>query len=212
MSRRRIVMRKIREVLRLHHEFKLSQKKIATSVAIGQTTVYEYLCRAKNLGLIWPLPDDLDDDALEKLLFPVQSNPNESRVLPDFEMIHKEIKRKGVTLALLWEEYIAHHPEGYKYSAFCKLCQDWAKERDVWMSQQHKMGEKLFIDYAGLSIPIYNTDGSSYEAQIFVATMGASNYTFVEATKTQQLQDWIGSHLRMLNFFVELQRYGCPII
>jgi transposase len=203
-------MRKIREVLRLHHEFDLSQKKIAISVAIGQATVYEYLCRAKNRGLTWPLPDDLDDDALENLLFPVQSNPNESRALPDFEMIHKEIKRKGVTLALLWEEYIVHHPEGYKYSAFCKLYQDWAKERDLWMPQQHKMGEKLFIDYAGLTVPIYNTDGSSYEAQIFVATMGASNYTFAEATKTQQLHDWIGSHVRMLNFFGGITEVWVP--
>jgi transposase len=203
-------MRKIREVLRLHHEFNLSQKKIAISVAIGQATVYEYLCRAKNRGLIWPLPDDLDDDALEKLLFPVQSNPNESRAQPDFEMIHKEIKRKGVTLALLWEEYIVHHPGGYKYSAFCKLYQDWAKERDLWMPQQHKMGEKLFIDYAGLTVPIYNTDGSSYEAQIFVATMGASNYTFAEATQTQQLHDWIGSHVRMLDFFGGITEVWVP--
>lgn len=203
MSRKKISMRKIREVLRLKHDHGLSNRKIAKSIAIGQCTVWEYLIRAKKAGIGWPLPEEMDDIALEKLLFPISLNlqPEKSRPLPDFELINKELKKKGVTLGLLWEEYHDVHPDGYKYSHFCKLYLEWAKKRDVWMPQPHKMGEKIFVDYAGLTIPITNPDGSQYEAQIFVGTLGASNYCFAEATKTQQLHDWIGSHVRMFSYF-----------
>lgn len=202
MSRKRIGMKKIREVLRLKHDKCLSNKKIAKSLSIGNGTVWEYLVRAKKAGLGWPLPEEMDDIALEKLLFPFQnSQPKKSRPLPDFELMHKELKRKGVTLGLLWEEYNEVHPDGYKYSHFCDLYRDWAEKRDVWMPQPHKMGEKIFVDYAGLTIPIINSNGNQYEAQIFVGTLGASNYCFAEATKTQQLHDWIGSHVRMFSHF-----------
>jgi transposase len=195
-------MKKIREVLRLRYEKGLTQRNISKSVSIGYGTVWEYLYRAKKANLTWPLPEEMDDIALDKLLFPpCYDQPKESKPLPDYEYIHKELKRKGVTLHLLWEEYCELHPKGYKYSHFCDLYREWAEKRDVWMPQQHKSGEKIFVDYAGITVPICNSDGTQYEAQIFVGTLGASNYSFAEATKTQQLPDWIGSHVRMFAYF-----------
>jgi transposase len=195
-------MKKIREVLRLKYEKGLSQRKIAQSISVGYGTVWDYLHRATKVGLSWPLPKEIDDISLEKLLFPdVKSEFKELKPIPDYDQIHKELKRKGVTLLLLWEEYFQIHPNGYRYSHFCDLYRQWAEKRDVWMPQQHKAGEKIFVDYAGVTIPIFNSDGSQYEAQIFVGTLGASNYTFAEATKTQQLHDWIGSHVRMFYYF-----------
>lgn len=206
MTRRRINMRKIREVLRLHYELKLSQRKISESVLIAQSCVSEYLARARIANLTWPLSENLDDDQLETLCFPLQpSNTGKERPPIDFPHIHKEIKRKGVTLQLLWEEYRIIFPDGVGYSHFCDQYNNWAKTRDLWMPQQHKAGEKLFIDYAGMTVPIKNSDGTGYPAQVFIAVMGASNYIYVEATKTQQVSDWIGSHVRMFRFFG-----GCP--
>ena len=202
MTRRRINMRRIREVLRLRYELKLSQRKISKSVRIAQSCVFEYLVRAKLANLNWPLPENLDDDQLEAICFPPRSsNSNQERPPIDFAHIHKEMKRKGVTLQLLWEEYRTTSPDGVGYSHFCNQYSAWAKVRNLWMPQQHKAGEKLFIDYAGMTVLIKNTDGSSYQAQIFIAVMGASNYIYVEATKTQQLADWISSHVRMFQFF-----------
>jgi transposase len=186
MSRKKISMRKIREVLRLKHDMGLSNRGIARSMSIGQGTVWEYLARARKASIGWPLPEEMDDIALEKLLFPSNPSalPEKSRPLPDFELIHKELKRKGVTLGILWEEYHGVYSEGYKYSHFCTLYRDWAEKRDVWMPQPHKMGEKIFVDYAGLTVTIHNPDGSQYEAQIFVGTLGASNYCFAEMKRS----------------------------
>lgn len=195
-------MKKIREVLRLHHELNFTQGEIAQSVKIAQSTVSEYLTRTKKLGLAWPLPEHLDDIALETMCFPFASRPaGKNQFEPDFLHIHNELKRKGVTLQLLWQEYTIACPQGLRYSRFCDLYRDWAKAHKIWMPQQHKAGEKIFVDYAGMTVPIMNTDGTSFEAQIFVASMGASNYTYIEATQSQQLHDWIGSHVRMLTFF-----------
>lgn len=200
MTRRRTNMGKIREVLRLHYELKLSQRDIANAALISQSTVHGYLKRLKNANITWPLPNHLDDAQLETLCFPHKINKKEHQPI-DFVHIHKELKKKGVTLLLLWEEYRANLPKGVGYSHFCDLYRDWAKIRDVWMPQQHKAAEKLFVDYAGVTVPILNPDGSSYEAQVFVAAMGASNYIYAEATKTQQIPDWIGSHMRMFLFY-----------
>jgi transposase len=168
---------------------------------MGQSTVSEYLYRAKKKGISWPLPPEMDDQTLENLLFSNAFSRPENRTPPDFKWIHKELKRKGVTLQLLWEEYFESNPDGYQYSFFCKLYRKWAKKSGLWMIQQHKAGEKTFIDYAGLTIPIYNSDGTCFDAQIFVAVMGASNYAYAEATKSQKLEDWINSHIRMSQFF-----------
>jgi len=202
MSRKRISMKKIREVLRLRYEANLSQKKIAISVSVGEGTVWRYLDRAKKANLVWPLPKEMNDIELENLLFPpLERNPEEAIPLPDFEKVHKELKRKGVTLHLLWEEYLEQHTNGYKYSRFCILYKEWADTRDLWMPQQHKAGEKIFIDYAGLTMPITLANGQVHKAQIFIGTLGASNFTYVEATMTQNLSDWTGSHVRMFSYF-----------
>ena len=202
MAAQRLSMRKIREILRLRHESGLSARDIARSCSVGRTTVSEYLSRAAAAGLGWPLPPWLDDSRLEQLLFPPPPPPDLIRPLPDWVDLHLELRKKGVTLALLWEEYKAVHPEGYQYSQFCELYRRWRGKLSLWMRQEHKAGEKLFVDYAGQTMDVVNPlTGEVRDAQIFVAVLGASSYTFAEATWTQGLPDWIGSHIRAFSFF-----------
>jgi transposase len=196
MARPRTAMRHIREVLRLFHEAELSHRQIAVSLRIAATTVRRYLDRAQAAGLGWPLPDDVDDAALERALFAPVAPKTVPRTPPDYVGIHRELRRKGVTLELLWMEYKQDHPEGYQYSQFCWLYQQWAGRVDVVMRHQHRAGDKLFVDYAGHTIPIYPPDAQVWQAQLFVAVLGASNYTFAEASGSQGLECWIGSHVR----------------
>jgi len=196
-------MRKIREVLRLKWQHRLSNRKIANSCAISHSTVREYLQRARQAGLSWPLGEDLDDGALEGLLFPPTSSvsANGSR-MPDMDYIHTELKRKSVTLQLLWHEYKEANPQGYQYSHFCELYRQWVGKLDVCLRQHHRAGEKLFIDYAGQTIPIYDShSGDVSQAYLFVATLGASNYTFAEATLDQSAPSWIKLHVHAFEFF-----------
>ncbi len=194
MARKRISMRKIKEVLRLKFETGLNYEAIGQSCNIGHTTVGEYLKRAKEAGLKWPLPEDMDDALLENLLYSRSPDPDVRRPVPDWESVHKELKRKSVTLFLLWQEYKETYPDGYEYSWFCRNHKEWSGKIDVTMRFNHRAGEKLFIDYAGHTIPVIDKrTGEIREAQIFVATLGASNYTYAEATWTQSLPDWIGS-------------------
>ncbi len=203
MPGKRISMRKIREVLRLKYDLHRSNREIGLSCGIGSSTVGDYLQRTKNVGLRWPLPEDLGDAELEQLLFPPPTPPNSSRLFPDFQEVHRELQsRKHVTLNLLWQEYKEQHPDGYQYSWFCHSYRDWAARLDVVMRHEHRAGEKLFVDYAGQTIDVINPHtGEIRKAQIFVAVLGASNYTYAEATFSQQLEDWIGSHVRAFNFF-----------
>jgi transposase len=196
-------MRKIKEVLRLKHEKKLGIKKIAKSCSIGNGTVSDYLQRAKAAGLTWPLHSTMDDAAIEQKLFPSpREKTKNNRPEPDWSETHKELKRKGVTLFLLWQEYKEKNPDGYQYSWFCDLYKRWSGKIDVVMRQEHRAGDKLFVDYAGQTVPVINRDtGEVKETQIFVAVLGASNYTFAEATWTQSLSDWINSHVRAFDFF-----------
>jgi transposase len=196
-------MRRIKEVLRLHHESGLGQRQIGRSLGISHATVREYLRRAAESGISWPLPDTLSDTQLEHRLFPPPIMiPAGERPLPDWSSQYKELKRKGVTLFLLWQEYKAIYPEGYQYSRFCDLYRAWASKVDVSMRQTHKAGEKMFVDYAGQTLPVTNPKtGEIRQAQVFVATLGASSYTYAEATWTQTLPDWIGSHTRAFAFF-----------
>ncbi len=196
-------MRKIKEVLRLHFDSNLGQRPISRCLNISRTTVGDYLDRAKLAGVRWPLPDELSDTQLEQLLFPsIPSAPTAVRYTPNWTEVHTELKRKGVTLTLLWEEYKAQYPDGYQYSRFCDLYRAWAGKLKLSMRQTHKAGEKLFIDYAGHTLPIVDPrTGEIKEAQVFVAVLGASSYTFAEATWTQGLPDWIGSHNRAFAFF-----------
>jgi len=203
MPAKRLSMRKIKEILRLKWSSGLSNRKIARSCALARSTVAEYLMRAQAAGLSWPLPAEWDDARLENLFFPpVAYMPADQRPMPNWAEIHREYKRKGVTLSLLWQEYKAQSPTGYQYSQFCERYRAWTGRLDPCMRQEHKAGEKLFVDYAGQTVPVMDaTTGEVRQAQIFLAVLGASNYTYVEATWSQTLPDWIGSHVRALAFF-----------
>jgi len=201
MPRERLSMRTIREVLRLRWEAGLSHRAIAVSCRKGQTTVQDCLLRAKAAGLSWPLPEGMDEEQLERLLYPPPPESARRRPRPDWPAIHQELRRKGVTLGLLWQEYRAAHPDGYQYSQFCELYQQWAKTLEPVLRQHYVAGERLFVDYAGQTMPVVDRGtGEVREAQIFVAVLGASNFTYVEATWTQGTPDWIGSHRRCFEF------------
>lgn len=196
-------MRKIKEVLRLHADCHLPGRTIARSLALAPATVYDYLARFRLANLTWPLPPELDDQALEHRLFPPQGRLPAERAQPDWNHVHQELRRPGVTLQLIWEEYKARHgEEGYQYSRFCDLYRAWSKHLDLTMRQQHRAGERVFVDYAGDTVPIVDpTTGELRKAQIFVAVLGASNYTFAEATWTQKAPDWVASHIRAFDYF-----------
>jgi len=203
MAGRRLSMRKIKEVLRLKWQNGCRNKQIATSCNIARSTVREYLRRAQEAGLSWPVDPNLDDTALENLLFPVrEAGTIFERQMPSMEYLFGELKRKGVTLQLLWYEYKQSNPDGYQYSQFCNLYRQWIKKLDVTLRQEHRAGEKLFIDYAGQTVSIVDRKtGEITEAQIFIAALGASNYTFAEASLSQDLPSWIKSHIHAFEFF-----------
>jgi len=202
MPAERLTMRKIREVFRLKFDCKLSNRKIAKSCLIARSTVAEYLFRFHQAALRWPLPDDMDDIQLEQLLYPIPLRSlRDSRPLPNYDYIHAELRKKGVTLSLLWQEYKEEEPHGYQYSQFCNRYRQWAARIDPVMRQEHRAGEKMFVDYAGQTVSVNDPGNQVRKAQIFVAVLGASNYTYAEATWTQTLPDWIGSHSRAFAFF-----------
>lgn len=199
---KRLPMRKIRDVLRLSAEG-LSTRQMASSLAIGRTTLRGYLDRARDADLSWPLPPGMSDAELEERLFAPSARATQRRASqPDWPYVHRELRRKGVTLSLLWEEYRAGHPDGYGYSRFCELYTRWEGKLSPVMRQRHPAGERLFVDYAGVTIDVVDPEtGKVRAAQLFVATLGASNFTFAEATWTQTLPDWISSHVRAFSFF-----------
>ena len=202
MPRKRISMRKIREVLRLKWNLGLSDYQIARSCQISRSTINGYIGRAKVAGLSWPLPKDLDDEQLDKMLYPPAEDEDNKRGIPDWNKVHQELKRKGVTLNLLWQEYKLGNPDSYSYSSYTLKYRQWCNKKNVSMRQNHKAGEKLFVDYAGMTIGITDrSTGEIKQAQVFVATLGASNYTYTEATWSQKTKDWLGSHRRALEFF-----------
>ena len=193
-------MRKIREVLRLTHALGMSRRLVGEATGIGKTAVGEYVRRAAVAGLSWPIPDEIDDAELERRLFPPADTAScAARTEPDWSHIHAELKRRGVTLALLWQEYRAEHAQGYAYSWFCERYSDWRKRISPTMRQTHLAGEKLFVDWAGDTMPVFDpTTGEEHRAHIFVAALGASNYTYAEARWTETLPDWIGAHVNAL--------------
>ena len=199
---KRLPMRKIREALRLRSEG-LSARKIAQSLSVGRATISDYLHRADVAGLSWPLADDVSDAGLEERLFPhTVGDLRRAFPQPDWSYVHSELRRKGVTLALLWEEYREVHPNGYGYSRYCELYTRWEGKLSPVMRQRHPAGERLFVDYAGHTVDVVCAQtGEVRTAQIFVATLGASNFTYVEASWTQTLPDWISSHVRAFEFF-----------
>ncbi|SRR5712691_549802 len=198
-------MRKIKEVLRLRFGLGLQQDQIARSCLIGQATVHRYLERAAAAGLGWPLPDECDDPQLNQLLFPSRADQPVSQMRPgiDFGVVHRELQtHPHVTLQLVWEEYRETQPGGYSYSRFCELYQRWNRNQNVVLRQEHLAGEKMFVDWAGDTVPIYDRKiAEATTASIFVATLGASNYTFAHATPSQELAHWIDCHIRAFEFY-----------
>ncbi len=203
MAAERLSMRTIKEILRLKWEKGFSNKQVAQSCNIARSTIREYVARAEKAGLSWPLSSDLDDSRLEALLFSspaMDGSPH--RGDSDMEYIHRELARKSVTLRLLWLEYKAANPEGYQYSQYCLLYRQWGGKLDVSLRQSHRAGEKLFVDYAGQTISVTDSlTGETREAVLFVAALGASSYTFVWASLSQDLPSWIEANVRALHFF-----------
>lgn len=206
MARKRrkgLSMRKIGEILRLGLTGTLSERQIARSCGVSRPTVREYLRRAQEAGLSVEGLEKLPEEALESLLKP-GSKPGlaENRPQPDWPLVHEDLRKKGVTLALLWTEYKQNHPDGYQISQFCEYYSRWKRKLGLSLRQIHKAGEKMFVDYAGQTIPITSPEtGEVREAQIFVAVLGASNYTFSEAAWDQSVASWISSHIHAFEYF-----------
>ena len=192
-------MRKVREVLRLKWGCGLGDRAVAASCSLSRSTVSKYVRRAKEAGLSWPLPVDLTDEALEERLFATEEN--RGCFVPDWTEVHRQLKRKGVTLRLVWEEYKEAHADGFRYSQFCARYRTWRETLDLPMRQEHKAGEKLFVDYCGQTMPVTDSKtGEVREAQVFVAVLGASNYTYAEACWSQSLPEWIMAHVHAFQY------------
>ncbi len=197
-------MRKIKEVLRLSYEVGLGQRGIAQALNLGLGTVSTYLQRARQAGITWPLPEEMDERTLGRLLFPSQPATGQRRFSePDYPNIHQELKRKGVTKQLLWQEYRQQHPDdGYSYAQYCHRYRVWLGDQQRSMRQLHRAGEKLFVDYCGPTMEVVNPDtGEVRQAQVFVAVLGASNYTFACASWSQKSEDWLNAHAKAFEFF-----------
>ena len=196
-------MRKIREVLRLKWAAGMSNRRIAASCGVSRPTVSEYLRRADVGGLELALAGGCKRCPFGAAAVPAAAGLAgfAARGVPDFAEVHRQLKHKGVTLFLLWQEYRAACPDGYQYSWFCERYAAWRGKLDVVMRQDHRAGEKLFVDYAGQTVGVIDrATGELRQAQVFVAVLGASNYTYAEATWTQGLPDWIGAHVRAFEF------------
>jgi len=204
MPGKRTAMRKIRDVLRLRLSAGLSIREISRSTKLSVGGIQKLLAKATTLELGWPLPDELDDNQLAALFYPRSDTQSSNRYqMPDWAVIYQELKRPHMTKQLLWEEYTQQYPNRcYSYSQFCDRYRRWCGKQRRSMRQHHKAGEKCFVDYGGATVPVVSAStGEIRQAQIFVATLGASNYTFAEATWTQSLPDWLESHVRMLEFY-----------
>lgn len=202
MSTAPISMRKLKEILRLKYGCKLKHRQIANSLSISSGSISNYATRAAQLGITsWPLSDKWDDLTLAQAFFKTKVRTKKNAV-PDWSVVHQELTSKTMTLLLLWDEYVDRHPEGfYSYNHFCRLYKAWNKTQKLSMRQNHKAGEKLFIDYCGPKMNIVDPDtGEIKTAEIFVAVMGASNYTYAEATWSQELENWVMSHARCFEY------------
>ena len=210
MAQPRLSVRKIRDVLRLKSEAQLSDRQIAAVLGSARSTVQECLRRARVAGVSWPLPEEVDDETLWARLYPRALEPP-AYPTPDFSRIQSELAHKGVTRKLLWREYKAQHPDGCQYSAFCRDYERWLGRQDAVMRFEHTPGDKLFVDYAGKTMAVIDRHtGEVQIAQVFVAALGASHYTYVEATLTQSVADWLAAHVRALEYFGGVPRAIVP--
>src|ERR1700694_2841892 len=200
MPAERVAMRHVREIIRLKFSAGISMREIARRLGIAASTVRETLRRFEGAGLGWPLPDGMSDGDLEAALYANHGTKRGHRrhAEPDWPTVHRELKRKHVTLVIVWDEYIAANPGGDSYSRFCELYRGFESKLSPTMRQTHAAGERLFVDYAGDGVPVVidRLTGEIRKAQIFVAVLGASSFTYAEATWTQSLADWIGAHAR----------------
>jgi transposase len=205
-------MRKIREVLRLTHELGLSVRQVREATGVGKTAVSEYVRRAKVVGLTWPIPPEISDAALERWLFtPAGFHEGLTKPLPDWTKVHEELKRRGVTLMILWEEHRAAYVDGHGYSRFCELYGEWRRRLSPTMRQTHVAGDKLFVDWAGDTVPIIDPmTGEVHEAHLFIAVLGASSYTYAEARWSETLPNWIGAHVNALDFLGGAPKAAVP--
>lgn len=195
-------MRKIRQVLRLANTTTLSLRAMASSLGISRDSVHDYILRSKAVGLSWPLPENLDDAELEAKLFPTAMLKLKRKDEPDWALVHQELKRKGATLLALHEEYLEANPDGLRRTQFCERYRQWRKGLKRYLRQTHVAGERVFVDYAGPTLQIYDLQtGEAQKAQVFVGVMGCSNYTYAEVHWSQKLPDWIAAHGRMFEFF-----------
>jgi transposase len=213
MPQERLSVRKITEILRLKYACHLSHRAIARSCQISHSTVGECLRRAQAAHLSWPLPEELTEEALELSLYPEElALPRgPQKPLPDWKKVNEELKKRHVTMALLWDEYRKESLEGYGYSQFCELYHRWKEKLDPPMRQKHLAGDKLYVDYAGDTVPIVDPEtGEVRQVQIFVAVLGASNYTYAEAQEDQTLPNWIGGHVRSFVFLGGLPQILVP--
>lgn len=203
MPAERLPMRKIREVLRLRWTLALNERATARACKVARSTVKLYVERAHAAGVTtWEAADALGDTELERALFPPPRQPTARRVMPNWAEVHLELQKKNVTRQQIWSEYKATNPEGLEYSRFCDLYREFQGRLDLSMRQVHRAGEKMFVDYCGQTVPVKDPKtGLAREAQIFVSVLGASNYTFAEATWSQRLPDWIGSHRRAFAYY-----------
>ena len=203
MPRPRTAMRKIREALRLCLAEGLSPRQAGIATGLPRSTVRRYVVRALEVGLSWPLPPELDDRALEERLYGrAAPPPTDQRPVPDWALVHRELRRKSVTLQLLWTEYRAGCPDGFGYTWFTERYRAYAGRLDLVLRHDHRAGEKAFIDFAGQTIPITDpATGEIWQAQLFVAVLGASNHTYAEALASQELPHWLGAHVRAFEFW-----------
>jgi transposase len=211
MPKKRVSMRKIREVLRLTHEHKLSVRQVSRATGVGKTAVGEFVARAGVIGITWPIPEEISDAELEARLFTPPGFHASTRPVPDWAKVHEELKRRGVTLMTLWEEYHGATSSGHGYSRYCQIYREWKRCLTATMRQTHLAGDKLFVDWAGDKVPIIDQlTGEVHEASIFVAVMGASSYTYCEARWTETLPDWIGAHVNGLHFLDGVMKAAVP--
>jgi transposase len=211
-AKRELTMRQIRQILRLVRDG-VSAREIGRMLGVARSTIQDNLKRAEAAGLAWPLPAELTDAVLEERLFARAGVKRgfRRRPEPDWTALVCEMKRPGVNLMVLWEEYRETHPEGYGYSRFCDLFREFEARLSPVMRQEHPAGDKVFVDYSGKRIPIVDrASGLVHEAEIFVAVLGASSFTYAEASWTQTLPDWIGAHVRMFRFFGGVPRLVVP--
>src|SRR6202046_2081313 len=209
MPTQRLAMRRIREVLRLRHQG-LTERVIAQMLGVSNGVVHGYVRRARLAGLSWPLPEGMDDEGLELLLFPapMAASQSDRRPTPDWAYVEKELRRRSVTRLLLWEEYRAANPGGFGYTWCCTTFEAWKQRARPSMRQTHIGGEKVFVDFAGDTIDIFDPiTGEVRALTLFVAAVGASNATSTEASPSESLPAWIGVHYKLFRYLVGVPKY-----